>query len=101
MGAWPWWPVIYYVALAYVMGGAMARYLLPVEPLLVPVVMYVMCLLYNRRWRRSFAVWMGCLAVVLTIALLVCLEIQTGAVSKWLNTPSLLADLRSLYHMIF
>lgn len=99
MGAWPWWPVIYYIALAYVMGGAMARYLLPVEPLLVPVVVYVICLLCEGRWRRSFIVWMICLAIVLTIALLLCLEIQTGLVSKWLNTPSLLADLKSLFHI--
>lgn len=85
MGAWPWWPVLFYIALAYVMGGSMARYLLPVEPLMVPVVMYVFGRLYEGRWRRSFAVWMACVVIAVAAALLVCLELQTGAVSSWLH----------------
>lgn len=63
----------------------MARYLLPVEPLMVPVVMYVFGRLYEGRWRRSFAVWMACVVIAVAAALLVCLELQTGAISSWLH----------------
>lgn len=90
MGVWPWWPMIYYVALAYVMGGVMARYLLPAVPLIVPVVVYVLCRVYEGRWRRMFTWWMIFLVVTMTLVLLACLEMQTGAVSSFLHVDRII-----------
>lgn len=89
MGAWAWWPALCYVAIAYVMAGSVARYVVPIQPLFVPVAMYVLCRLYERRWHRPFIIWMIVFIILLAIALLLCLEIQQGTISKMLHTQSL------------
>lgn len=87
MGAWPWWPAVLFAALAYLMAGSVARYVVPVLPLFVPVAMYVLCLLYDRRWRRSFAWWMCIFVILLVAALVLCLELQHSTVSQMLGMP--------------
>ena len=57
IGVWPWWPIIVYMCMAYVMGGTMARYMLPFQPLMVPMVLYVLYHVYQGRWRKSFFIW--------------------------------------------
>lgn len=96
MGYWPWWPVIIYVGMAYVMGGVMARYLLPFKPLMVPVAVYVFWRLYEGRWRRGFTAWSIVFVVMLAVALLICLELKTGVVSGMLHTESLLHNINHL-----
>ena len=89
MGAWAWWPALCYVAIAYVVAGSVARYVLPIQPLFVPVAMYVLCRLYEGRWRKPYIIWMIVFIILLAIALLLCLEIQQSAISKMLHTQSL------------
>ena len=89
IGMWVWWPVIYYMILAYIMGGTTVRYLLPVETMMMPAVVYVLCRVRERRWRRPFVWWMCCLVVIVALALLVCLELQRGVVSSFLHLPPL------------
>lgn len=98
MGAWPWWPALAFVMLAYVMGGSITRYVLPVQPLFIPVVMYVLCRLFEGHRRKAFTRWMIVFALVVVVMLVVCLELQEGAVSRALNTPSLIDFLKSLRH---
>ena len=57
IGIWPWWPVIIYVGMAYVMGGTMARYMLPFQPLMVPMVLFVLYRVHQGRWRKSYILW--------------------------------------------
>ena len=57
IGVWPWWPIIVYMCMAYVMGGTMARYMLPFQPLMVPMVLYVLYHVYQGRWRKSYFIW--------------------------------------------
>ena len=57
IGVWPWWPIIVYMCMAYVMGGTMARYMLPFQPLMVPMVLYVLYRVYQGRWRKSYFIW--------------------------------------------
>ena len=98
MGAWPWWPALAFVMLAYVMGGSITRYVLPVQPLFIPVAMYVLCRVFEGRRRKAYTWWMIVFVLVVAVVLLLCLELQEGAVSQALNTPSLIDFLKSLRH---
>ena len=71
IGVWAWWPVLIYIGEAYVMGGMMARYLLPIQPLMVPMVLFMLCRLYEGRWRRGYLIWMITLIVLVLVALVV------------------------------
>ena len=70
IGAWTWWPVIIYVITAYVMGGTMARYVLPFQPLMVPMVLFVLYRLHQGHWRRPYIIWMAVLVVLLLAGLI-------------------------------
>ena len=89
MGAWPWWAALCYVALAYVMAGSVARYVTPVQPLFVPVAMYVLCRLWEGHWRKAFIWWSVIFVILMAAALVLCLEIQQATISKMLHTRSL------------
>ena len=77
------------------MAGSMARYTIPVQPLFIPVAMYVLCRLHEGHWRKAYTIWMIILVVLITATLLLCLEIQRGAVSSFLHTEPWLPILRS------
>lgn len=96
MGIWPWWPAMTYAAMACVMAGSVARYVVPIYPLFVPVAMFVLCRLYEGRWRKQFVWWSVCYVVVVTVVLLLCLEIQQATFSKMLHTQSLTNYLKGL-----
>ncbi|MBO4803646.1 MAG: hypothetical protein J5503_03785 [Muribaculaceae bacterium] len=96
MGVWPWWPAASFAVIAYVMAGSVARYVTPIEPLFVPVAMYVLCRLFEGRWRRAYLIWIITFVVLVAVALLICIEIQQGAISKMLHTQSLVQYLRTL-----
>ena len=68
IGVWPWWPVIVYMGMAYVMGGTMARYMLPFQPLMVPMVLYVLYRVYQGRWRKSYIIWIVALLLIMIAA---------------------------------
>ena len=95
IGAWPWWAATCYACIAYLMAGSVVRYVIPVQPLFIPVAMYVLCRVHEGRWRKPYAIWMIILIVIIAITLLLCLEVQQGAVSKMLHTDPLLPILRS------
>lgn len=95
IGIWPWWAAICYACIAYIMAGSMARYTIPVQPLFIPVAMYVLCRLHEGHWRKAYTIWMIILVLLITATLLLCLEIQRGAVSSFLHTEPWLPILRS------
>jgi len=96
MGAWPWWAALSYAAIAWVMAGSVARYVTPVQPLFVPVAVFVLCRLREGHWRKAFAAWSVCLVLMITATLLLCLEIQQATISKMLHTRSLVHYLKGL-----
>ena len=98
LGTWPWWPVIVFLLIAYIMGGTITRYVLPMQPLFIPVVMFVLCRAVEGHRRKAFIRWMIVYTVLMALLLLVCLELQEGAISQALHTPSLLDFLSSLRH---
>ena len=88
MGVWAWWPAIAFTAMAYLMAGSTARYVLPIEPLFVPVAMFVFCRLAEGHWKRQFKWWCVAFAVMVAAALVVCLLFQRGILSGLLSAPS-------------
>ena len=97
MGAWPLWPAAVFVALAYVMAGTVNRYLLPVEPMFVPVAVYVLSRVGEARWRRLFKRWSIVFVIVIAITLLLCLEMERETFSSALHTQSLHDFLRERF----
>ena len=96
MGVWPLWPIVIYVGMAYVMGGIIARYLLPFKPLMVPIAVFVFCRLHEGRWRRAFLWYSICFILLLAVALLTCLELKTGLISGVFRTTPLLGYLHRI-----
>ena len=96
MGAWPWWAALSFAAIAWVMAGSVARYVSPIQPLFVPVAVFVLCRLREGRLRKAFAIYSICFIVLMVITLLFCLEIQQAAISKWLHTRSLVHYLKGI-----
>ena len=96
MGAWPWWAALSFAAIAWVMAGSVARYVTPIQPLFVPVAVFVLCRLREGRLRKAFAIWSICFVLLIAITLLFCLEIQQAAISKWLHTRSLVHYLKGI-----
>lgn len=76
LGAWAWWPAVIYVAIAYVFAGTVSRYVLPVQPLVVPLAVYVLSILCQHKQRKSFMAWAFVYAIVLVATLVVCYHIQ-------------------------
>ena len=68
IGVWAWWPVFVYMGMAYVMGGTMARYMLPFQPLMVPMVLFVLYRVYQGRWRKSYIIWIIAILLIMFAA---------------------------------
>ena len=90
LGTWPWWAIGSYAVVAYMMAGSVARYVLPIQPLFIPVAFYVLCRLYEGKWRKPFAIWTIALGILVIVAMLLYVEIQHGVISYRLHTKSLL-----------
>lgn len=87
MGIWPWWPALVFAGIAYVMGGSVARYVLPVQALLIPVAVYVLARLGEGRWRRQFRIWTILFIVLLIAALIISFKFKQGFFDPWLPEP--------------
>lgn len=97
MGAWPWWPALSFMALAYVMAGSVARYELPMEPLFIPVVIFTLYKLREGRYTKAFKWWSVLFLILLTITLLLCLEVQHATISSLLHATPLRHYLHELF----
>ena len=87
MGAWAWWPALVFAAIAYVMAGSVIRYVLPIQPLFVPIAAFVLARLHEGRWRRQFGVWVISFIVLLIAALIISIKFKHGYFNAWLPEP--------------
>lgn len=97
LGVWTWWPVIVFASMAFVTAGTTVRYVLPFQPFFVPVAIYVLCRLYEGRWRKPFIRWYAVYVVLVVVTLLVCLELQRSTFSTMLHTRPLMDYFRGLF----
>ena len=93
LGVWLLWPILIYICLAYVMAGSMARYMLPFQTLMVPIVVYVLYRLYEGHWRKAYAIWMISIVVIVAVGLVISLELQQETISSMLGVEPLLPRL--------
>ena len=87
MGIWPWWPALVYAGIAYVMGGSVVRYVLPIQALFIPVAVYVLARLGEGRWRRQFITWAILFIILLIVALIISFKFKQGYFDPWLPEP--------------
>lgn len=76
VGAWGWWPATIFVIIGYVVAGTVSRYLLPAEPLTVPLAVYVIARLREGAMRHTFRWWATAYVIILITTLVVCYHIQ-------------------------
>lgn len=83
LGVWAWWPALTFVLVAYVTGGTVSRYVLPVEPMFVPLALWVIEVARgDRRWRRALLWWLAGYLVVLVVTLVCCYRAQTDYLQR-------------------
>lgn len=87
MGAWAWWPALVFAAIAHVMAGSVVRYVLPIEPLFVPIAAFVLARLHEGRWRRQFRIWVITFILLLIAALVISIKFKHGYFNPWLPEP--------------
>lgn len=100
MGLWPWWPAASFMIIAYLMAGSVVRYVLPFEPLFIPVVLFVLCKLVDGNHRKAFKRWSIFFVITLATTLLVCLELQHTTISRMLHTLPLAHYLKEYFHYL-
>ena len=76
LGMWAWWPLVLFMIIAYITGGSVSRYALPLQPLFVVIALYVLLNVKQGTYRRSFTIWMIIYAFVLIAILVVCYNAQ-------------------------
>ena len=81
LGMWAWWPLVIFMGIAYITGGSVSRYALPLQPLFVVIALYVLLKVKQGNYRRSFTIWMIVYAFVLLAILVLCYNAQ----SEYLN----------------
>jgi len=85
LGLWAWWPAVSFAVAAYVTAGSVVRYVLPFEAMFVPVVVFVLSRVREGYYRRHFVWWAVAYVLMLSVTLLVCLQVQTGVVTRILH----------------
>lgn len=88
LGMWAWWPLALFMIIAFITGGSVSRYALPLQPLFVVIALYVLLNVKRGIYRRSFTIWM----IIYTFVLLAILVLCYNAQSEYLN------NLDEFYH---
>lgn len=76
LGMWAWWPPVIFLIIAFITGGSVSRYILPVQPLFVVIALYVLLQVKHGNYRRSFTIWMIIYTLILIAVLIICYNTQ-------------------------
>ena len=76
LGMWAWWPLVTFLGIAFITGGSVSRYVLPLQPLFVVIALYVLLQVKIGNYRRSFAIWMAVYVLMLIATLILCYHTQ-------------------------
>ena len=77
LGMWAWWPLALFMIIAYITGGSVSRYALPLQPLFVVIALFVLLNVKQGNYRRSFTIWMIIYTFVLLAILMLCYNAQS------------------------
>lgn len=76
LGMWALWPAVVFIIIAYVIGGTVSRYVLPLQILFIPQAVLVVLQLRQGENRKLFLVWAIGYVMVLVCTLIVCYNVQ-------------------------
>ena len=65
-----------FLIIAYITGGSVSRYILPMQPLFVVIALYVLLKVKHGNYRRSFTIWMIVYTFILIAVLIMCYNTQ-------------------------
>ena len=82
LGMWAWWPLVLFMIIAFITGGSVSRYILPLQPLFVVIALYVLLHVKQGTYRRSFILWMIVYIFILVAVLVLCYDAQTEYLKK-------------------
>lgn len=77
LGMWAWWPLVLFMIIAFITGGSVSRYILPLQPLFVVIALYVLLHVKQGTYRRPFILWMIVYIFILITLLVLCYDAQT------------------------
>lgn len=69
LGLVAWWPALTTVAIAYISGGTVARYILPLSPVFTAIAVYVVAVVLGGSHRKAFVCYSIAFALLLAAAL--------------------------------
>ena len=78
LGMWAWWPLVTFFIIAFITGGSVSRYILPLQPLFVVIATFVLLNVKEGRYRRSFFIWMIIYSFFLIATLILCYHTQVN-----------------------
>lgn len=76
LGVWSWWPLVVFLIIAYITGGTVSRYILPLQPLFAVIALYVIINVFKGKFRRSFLIWTCVYFFFFSALLIVCYHVQ-------------------------
>ncbi len=76
IGIWTIWAIFCFIVPAYIVAGSVSRYVAPLQPLFVPMAIYVLALVKEKKYRKNFLIFALCYAIILISALCACYQAQ-------------------------
>lgn len=76
LGLVAWWPVVCAMGISYICAGTVSRYILPYQPMLTAIAVYVLAHIWTNRHRRPLATAYAAYAIILITALLIAWHIS-------------------------
>lgn len=76
LGVWSWWPLVIFIIIAYITGGTVSRYILPLQPLFAVIALYVILKVWKGNFRRLFLIWICVYIFFISALLIVCYHVQ-------------------------
>jgi len=78
LGLWALWPLATFFIIAFITGGSVSRYILPLQPLFVVIAVYVLLQVKKGNYRRSFTIWMIVYTFIMIALLIICYHTQVA-----------------------
>ena len=76
LGFFPLWVAFCFAVPAFIAAGSVSRYMLPFQPLMVPMAIFAVATLRERHYRKNFIIFVIAYTLLLAATLIVCYRTQ-------------------------
>ena len=76
LGCFPLWAAFCFAVPAFIAAGSVSRYMLPFQPLMVPMAIFAVATLRERHYRKNFIIFVIAYTLLLAATLIVCYRTQ-------------------------